>query len=76
MHRVREEIEEIIIKTLRECSPCTSEEIMKRVTETYHSKGVDARLLRRILAELVKRGVVVRRVDYERRKILFSLPAS
>jgi len=57
-----------IIEVLRARGRATFEEIV----EALEWEG-DRRPLRRVLAEMVRRGVVVREPDYERRKMVFRL---
>ena len=72
-YATKEELKDMIVRVLAECSPCTSTELVRKVSEAFKDKKIDTRLLRRVVASLVKEGVVRRYVDYEGRKILFSL---
>ncbi len=62
-----EDLEERIIKTLRECGPCSFEDLIARVG------GVDLWEVRRVIASLVRRGVIEKVPSQERRKLLYRL---
>ncbi|MCE4603252.1 MAG: hypothetical protein F7C08_00205 [Desulfurococcales archaeon] len=57
-----------VLEALRECGPCSFEDLIERVG------GVDLWLLRRVIADMVRRGEVVKVPSQERRKLLYSLP--
>ncbi len=63
-----EEARARILEALRECGPCSFEDLIERV------RGVDLWLLRRVIADMVRRGEVVKVPSQERRKLLYSLP--
>ncbi len=64
---MEEDLNKRIISVLRE-GPKTFEEIV----EALGWRG-DRRELRRVLAEMVKSGVVVKEPDYERRRMVFKV---
>ena len=64
------ELERRILELLRQRGPMTMEEII----EALGWEG-DKRPLRRVVAEMVRKGLLVKKPDYERRKMLFH-PAS
>lgn len=61
-------LRERVVKAIEELGSATFEEIAERV-----GWSGDRRLLRSLLAELVREGVVVREPDYERRRMVFRV---
>ncbi len=66
-----DEIERRVLDLLRRRGPMTMEEII----ETLRWEG-DRRSLRRVVAEMVRKGLLSKKPDYERRKILFYATSS
>jgi DNA-binding transcriptional ArsR family regulator len=62
-----EELKRRILEALRE-RPLTMEELVEKL-----GWEGDRRPLRKVVAELVKEGVIVKVPDYERKKLVFRL---
>ena len=57
---------EFLLELLCECGKCAWEDLYPRL-----GPG-DKRSVRKLLAELIREGLVVKEVDYERRKLLYK----
>lgn len=57
-----------IIEALGRCGPCSFEDLLEAL-----GGGVDLWRLRRILADMVRRGEIVKEPSQERRKLLYRL---
>ncbi|MEB3773867.1 MAG: hypothetical protein GSR86_02930 [Desulfurococcales archaeon] len=64
-------MEEAVVEALKRCSPCSFEDLVRELG------GVeDLWELRRVLAGLVRRGVIRKVPDQGRRKVLYALADS
>lgn len=61
-----EDVERRVLELLRQRGPMSMEEII----DALGWRG-DRRLLRGIIADMVRRGVLTKKPDYERRKMVF-----
>jgi len=61
---------EEVLKAVRENQPCTTEDLA-RILGVNEKK--ELALLRRILADLVREGLLLKNPDYNKRKILYTL---
>ncbi|MCE4611381.1 MAG: hypothetical protein F7B17_05360 [Desulfurococcales archaeon] len=64
---MEEDLEKRILEILRE-GPRTFEELVEALSWSGDKRG-----LRRVLAEMVKSGIIVKEPDYERRKMVFKV---
>ncbi len=60
---------EELLRVLCECSPCTWEDLLSRLGD------VDKRAVRAVLAEMIREGVLEKRPDYERAKLVYVATA-
>ena len=63
---------EAILKVLRECQPCTWEDLLARLKDEGIDPG-DLRGLRRIIADMIREGLIVKEPDYDRRKLVYRI---
>lgn len=57
-----------LLRVLCECQPCTFEDLLGKL-----GWQGDLRPLRRMLAEMVREGVLKKEPDYERRKLVYRV---
>ena len=75
MSAIRRQIEETaeeLLEIIRTCGPCTFEEIREIYLERHAGERVDMRIVRRAIGELYRRGLIARRVDESRNKLVFE----
>ncbi len=63
---------EVILRVLRECQPCTWEDLLARLRDEGVAPG-DLRDLRRIIADMIREGLIVKEPDYNRRKLVYRI---
>ncbi len=63
---------ETILRVLRECQPCTWEDLLARLRNEGIDPG-DLRGLRRIIADMIREGLIVKEPDYDRRKLVYRI---
>ena len=76
MSAVRRQIEETaeeLLEIIRSCGPCTFEEVRKAYLERHGKEYTDMRIVRRALGELYRRGLIKRRVDESRGRLVFEV---
>jgi len=69
LFRDEKEIEKIILRSLESLGQISSfTELLQ-----YLLPNTDRRIARRVFASLVKKGIIVRRSDYEKKRLVYSL---
>lgn len=63
---------ETILRILRECQPCTWEELLARLRDEGIAPS-DLRDLRHIIADMIREGLIVKEPDYDRRKLVYRI---
>ncbi|MEB3765599.1 MAG: hypothetical protein GSR77_05500 [Desulfurococcales archaeon] len=69
LFRDEKEIEKIILRSLESLGQISSfTELLQ-----YLPPNTDRRIARRVFASLVKKGIIVRRPDYEKKRLVYCL---
>ena len=63
---------ETILRILRECQPCTWEELLARLRDEGIAPS-DLRDVRHIIADMIREGLIVKEPDYDRRKLVYRI---
>ena len=63
---------ETILRIISDCQPCTWEDLLSKLRSEGSSLD-DLREIRRVLAELVREGIIVKEPDYDRRKLMYRV---
>jgi hypothetical protein len=69
----REEVESVLLNVVSQCSPCSFKEIREHLEKIFAGRILDWRVVRRVLADLVKEGKIRRKPDYEKRVIVYFI---